>query len=153
MTWKAAVSVIPREEERRPSLPIAGTTVPYALTISEVASSNTLDPLRRSTYSGASIFVICFDVSDYREEVMREIKERWYEECRSYGPGIPVVLVATKIDQRTGTLRAWTKAQGMALSRSIRAAAYLECSAATGEGIEEVFQGIIRVATDSYSRP
>ncbi|PVF93647.1 P-loop containing nucleoside triphosphate hydrolase protein [Serendipita vermifera] len=150
MTWKAAVNVVPLENERRPSLPIIGSTVPYALTISETAPTRELDTLRKITYIGTSVFVICFSVSDHREEVMQEIQERWAEECRLYNPTIPIIVVATKVDQRAGTLRAWTQAQGEALSRSIRAAAYLECSAATGEGIETVFQTIIRVATDTH---
>ncbi|CAG8624454.1 9578_t:CDS:10, partial [Acaulospora colombiana] len=150
MTWKAAVNVVPLENERRPSLPIIGSTVPYALTISETAPIRELDSLRKITYIGTSVFVICFSVSDHREEVMQEIQERWAEECRLYNPTIPIIVVATKVDQRAGTLRAWTKAQGEALSRSIRAAAYLECSAATGEGIETVFQTIIRVATETH---
>jgi GTPase SAR1 family protein len=80
------------------------------------------------------------------------ILEQWYEECRAFNPGIPIVVLATKIDQRAGTLRAWNKAQGHALSRSIRATAFLECSAVTGEGIEEVFQTIIRVAKEAQFR-
>jgi hypothetical protein len=76
MTWKAAVNVISPENERRPSLPVAGTTVPYALTISETASNRSLDSLRRSTYCGTSVFVLCFGVSDHREDVMTELKER-----------------------------------------------------------------------------
>lgn len=77
---------------------------------------------------------------------------QWYEECKVFNANIPVVVVGTKIDQRAGTLRAWTTAQGQAVSRSIRAAAYLECSALTGEGVEEVFQTIIRVANDAQSQ-
>jgi GTPase SAR1 family protein len=76
MTWKAAVNVTPVENERRPSLPIIGSTVPYALTISETAPNRELDSLRRITYLGTSVFIICFSVSDHREEVMQEIQER-----------------------------------------------------------------------------
>lgn len=150
MTWKAAVNVVPKEHERRPSLPpVAGSMVPYALSISETGANKSLDSLRRSTYIGVNVFVICFSVSDYREEVMQEIKGRWHDECRNYGAHIPIIVVATKIDQREGTMRAWTTAQGRALSQSIRAAAYLECSAATGQGIEDVFQTIVRVAAET----
>lgn len=135
MTWKAAVKVIAPEHERRPSLPVAGTTVPYALTISETASNRSLDPLRRSTYHGTNVFVLCFNVSDYREDVMTELKGRvsgaffgpaedivltadfqWFEECRAFNPNIPILVVATKIDQREGTSRAWTKSQVRYLS-------------------------------------
>ena len=37
--------------------------------------------------------------------------------------------------------------QGRALAASIRAAAYLECSALNGEGVDLVFQTIVRVAS------
>ena len=77
MTWKAAVNVVPTEHEKQPGQPpVAGSTVPYALSISETGTNRTLDALRRSTYMGVNVFVICFSVSDYREEVMQEIKGR-----------------------------------------------------------------------------
>jgi hypothetical protein len=86
MTWKAAVNVQPTstmrapDHERRPSLPQPlvnpGGHIPYALSISETGASKGLDSLRRSTYNGVSVFVICFSVSDYREEVMQEVRER-----------------------------------------------------------------------------
>jgi GTPase SAR1 family protein len=86
MTWKAAVKVQPTstmralDHERRPSLPqplvIPNGSIPYALSISETGAAKGLDSLRRSTYSGVSAFVICFGVSDYREEVMQEVRER-----------------------------------------------------------------------------
>jgi GTPase SAR1 family protein len=86
MTWKAAVNVQPTSTmraldlERRPSLPqplvTPGGHIPFALSISETGAAKSLDSLRRSTYSGVNVFVICFSVSDYREEVMQEVRER-----------------------------------------------------------------------------
>jgi len=137
MTWKASVKLDDDEE---------GAT-PYALSIVEVGSARQYDYLRPQTYVGANAFVLCFDVGDYRDETMKDIRERWAAECRSQGAHIPVILVGTKTDQRQGTLRAFTPEQGRALATSIRAAAYLECSSLNGEGVDLVFQTIVRVAS------
>ena len=170
MTWKASVKLDDDDE---------GET-PYALSIAEVGSARQYDYLRQQTYAGANAFVLCFDVGDYRDETMKDVRERWAAECRSHGAHIPIILVGTKIDQRQGTLRAFTPAQvsrnllppsqppplpmplillrshtltlthgkqGRALAASIRAAAYLECSALNGEGVDLVFQTIVRVAS------
>lgn len=157
MTWKASVKLDDDDE---------GET-PYALSIAEVGSARQYDYLRQQTYTGANAFLLCFDVGDYRDETMKEVRERWAAECRSHGAHIPIILVGTKIDQRQGTLRAFTPAQvsgplppsrlfffvlthgekGRALATSIRAAAYLECSALNGEGVDLVFQTIVRVAS------
>ena len=167
MTWKASVKLDDDDE---------GAT-PYALSIAEVGSARQYDYLRQQTYAGAHAFVLCFDVGDYRDETMKDVRERWAAECRSHGVHIPIILVGTKTDQRQGTLRAFTPAQvsrnilhpptpssprrplilrfrthisgkkGRALAASIRAAAYLECSALNGEGVDLVFQTIVRVAS------
>jgi len=102
MTWKASVKLDDDDE---------GET-PYALALAEVGSARQYDYLRQQTYAGASAFVLCFDVGDYRDETMREVRERWAVECRSHGGAhIPIILVGTKIDQRQGTLRAFTPEQ------------------------------------------
>ena len=101
MTWKASVKLDDDDE---------GET-PYALSIAEVGSARQYDYLRQQTYTGANAFLLCFDVGDYRDETMKEVRERWAAECRSHGAHIPIILVGTKIDQRQGTLRAFTPAQ------------------------------------------
>lgn len=62
---------------------------------------------------------------------------------KSSGEASPTLL--SRADKRL------TRVQGEAFSRSIRAAGYLECSAVTGEGIEDVFQAIIRIASQSHA--
>ena len=101
MTWKASVKLDDDDE---------GET-PYALSIVEVGSARQYDYLRQQTYAGANAFVLCFDVGDYRDETMKDVRERWAAECRSQGAHIPIILVGTKIDQRQGTLRAFTPEQ------------------------------------------
>jgi hypothetical protein len=101
MTWKASVKLDDDDEGE----------MPYALSIGEVGSARQYDYLRQQTYAGASAFVLCFDVGDYRDETMKEVRERWAGECRSHGGHIPIILVGTKIDQRQGTLRAFTPEQ------------------------------------------
>lgn len=101
MTWKASVKLDDDDDGE----------MPYALSIAEVGSARQYDYLRQQTYTGANAFVLCFDVGDYRDETMKEVRERWAAECRSHGAHIPIILVGTKIDQRQGTLRAFTPEQ------------------------------------------
>lgn len=71
MTWKAAVQLSASESEAD-----FGMSNQFALILSETGSSKALDGLRRSTYQGVNVFVICFNVCDYREENWKEVRER-----------------------------------------------------------------------------
>lgn len=101
MTWKASVKLDDDDE----------SATPYALSLAEVGSARQFDYLRQQTYAGANAFVLCFDVGDYRDETMKGVRERWAAECRTHGAHVPIILVGTKIDQRQGTLRAFTPEQ------------------------------------------
>ncbi len=46
-----------------------------------------------------------------------------------------------------------TYAEGMAMAKKLDAADYVECSALTNEGVREVFDKVVAVATKEESRP
>ncbi|PHT97636.1 Rac-like GTP-binding protein ARAC3 [Capsicum chinense] len=79
--------------------------------------------------------------------------EQWIPELRHYAPGVPIILVGTKLDLREdkqffvdhpGAVPL-TTAQGEELRKSIGAAAYIECSAKTQQNIKAVFDAAIKV--------
>lgn len=80
---------------------------------------------------------------------------------RENGPNTPKVLVGTQIDLRADSktlanLCPITFEQGKELARQIKAKKYMECSALTGQGLEEVFVdtlcGVILIGPPSPKR-
>ena len=82
---------------------------------------------------------------------------QWCPEIRNHDECVPIVLVGTKLDLRqdkTAVRQLREKSnqipvshnQGSDMARTIKAKAYLECSARTQENVKNVFEETIRVA-------
>ncbi|XP_042409543.1 rac-like GTP-binding protein 5 isoform X1 [Zingiber officinale] len=78
---------------------------------------------------------------------------QWIPELRHYAPGVPIILVGTKLDLRDdkqffidhpGAFPIST-AQGEELLKQIGAAAYIECSSKTQQNVKAVFDQAIKV--------
>ncbi|KAJ8764566.1 hypothetical protein K2173_006306 [Erythroxylum novogranatense] len=78
---------------------------------------------------------------------------QWIPELKHYAPGVPIVLIGTKLDLRDdkqffidhpGAVPI-TTAQGEELRKLINAPAYIECSSKTQENVKAVFDAAIRV--------
>lgn len=76
---------------------------------------------------------------------------QWIPEIRHHLPGIPIVLVGTKLDIRQDEEQNKSKhvdknnlpvsfSEGQSLARKIDAVRYMECSAKTQEGLNLVFE-------------
>jgi len=77
---------------------------------------------------------------------LKWVKDRWVPEITQHCPGVPIILVGTKLDLRnkpdtTGIL-SLQDAEKMA--KQIRAITLIECSALTQEKLADVFQQTIR---------
>ncbi|KAG8768715.1 GTP-binding protein Rho1, partial [Serendipita sp. 397] len=76
---------------------------------------------------------------------------KWADEVKEYTTA-PIILVGCKSDTRQaleGTLgrkKVVSTEEGKALAERIGAEIYLECSAVTGEGIDEVFYHAARLS-------
>ncbi|GLT72727.1 hypothetical protein SLA2020_446350 [Shorea laevis] len=81
------------------------------------------------------------------------VLKKWIPELQHYAPGIPVVLVGTKLDLREDKhyltdhpgLVPVTTAQGEELRKQIGAAYYIECSSKTQQNVKAVFDAAIKV--------
>jgi len=79
---------------------------------------------------------------------------QWFPEIEHHAPGVPIILVGTKLDLRddpeqVGILRqkkmsAITYEQALATSKEIKAKKYMECSALTQRNLKLVFDEAIR---------
>ncbi|XP_062220253.1 rac-like GTP-binding protein 3 isoform X1 [Phragmites australis] len=78
---------------------------------------------------------------------------QWIPELQHYAPGVPIVLVGTKLDLREDKhymldhpgLIPVTTAQGEELHRQIGAMYYIECSSKTQQNVKAVFDAAIKV--------
>uniref|UniRef100_A0A453EHV9 Uncharacterized protein n=1 Tax=Aegilops tauschii subsp. strangulata TaxID=200361 RepID=A0A453EHV9_AEGTS len=106
--------------------------------------------LRPLSYRGADVFILSFSLTSRAS--YENVHKKWMPELRRYAPGIPVLLVGTKLDLRED--RAYladhaadsiiTTEQGEELRRQIGAVAYIECSSKTQRNIKAVFDTAIK---------
>ena len=79
---------------------------------------------------------------------------QWYTEANYYCPDAPIILVGTELhlknnketidEMRDKKLSPITYEQGLQMMKKIGAVKYLECSAKTHVGVQEVFDEAIR---------
>ncbi|PSS12102.1 Rac-like GTP-binding protein 5 precursor [Actinidia chinensis var. chinensis] len=116
-----------------------------------VARQEDYNRLRPLSYRGADVFILAFSLIS--KASYENISKKWIPELRHYAPGVPIVLVGTKLDLREdkqffvghpGAVPI-TTAQGEELRKLIGAAAYIECSSKTQQNVKAVFDAAIKV--------
>jgi len=125
---------------------------PVNLGLWDTAGQEDYDRLRPLSYPQTDVFLVCFSVispSSYEN-----VKSKWYPEISQHAPGVPFLLVGTKIDLRDDDeqlarlrekgLEPISEAKGNQLANQIGAKKYLECSALTQKGLKNVFDEAIR---------
>lgn len=118
------------------------------------AGQEDYERLRPLSYPQTDIFLLLFSV--VHPSSFEEIRAKWYPEILHYCPGVPYILVGTKIDLRANDtiindlaskkLSPITFVQGLSLSTEIGAVRYMECSALTQQGLKNVFHESISAA-------
>uniref|UniRef100_I1NLJ6 Uncharacterized protein n=1 Tax=Oryza glaberrima TaxID=4538 RepID=I1NLJ6_ORYGL len=116
-----------------------------------VAGQEDYSRLRPLSYRGADVFILSFSLISRAS--YENVQKKWMPELRRFAPGVPVVLVGTKLDLRED--RAYladhpassiiTTEQGEELRKLIGAVAYIECSSKTQRNIKAVFDTAIKV--------
>ncbi|KAJ7715254.1 small GTPase Cdc42 [Mycena metata] len=131
-------------------------TETYTLQLWDTASRLEDDRLRPLSYPHTDAFLICFSVGSPAS--FDNIKEKWYPELQHHCPGVPFLLVATKTDLGDPSIEnaagepLVTRVQGEKLAKQLGAEKYLECSAKTYQGLENVFDEGIAAAV-KYKTP
>lgn len=88
---------------------------------------------------------------------------QWYPEIEHHAPGVPIILVGTKLDLRDDPevreqLRQRKMApiqyeQAVQVAKDIKAVKYLECSALTQRNLKSVFDEAIKYGTIRQALP
>ncbi|GER56878.1 Rac-like GTP-binding protein 3 [Striga asiatica] len=113
---------------------LEGTTVNLGLW--DTAGQEDYNRLRPLSYRGADVFVLAFSLVSRAS--YENIIKKWIPELQHFAPGIPLVLVGTKLVP-VSTM------QGEELRRQIGASYYIECSSKTQQNVKAVFDAAIRV--------
>ena len=126
---------------------------PISLGLWDTAGQDDYDRLRPLSYPDTDVFLICFSLVNPNS--FANVADKWYPEINHHAPGVPKILVGTKLDLRDNpqelerlTSRKQspiTAVQGEAMRKKITAVAYLECSALTQTGLKTIFDEAIKV--------
>ncbi|CAG8511925.1 7486_t:CDS:2 [Paraglomus occultum] len=113
----------------------------------DTCGQDDFDRLRALSYPDADAVIIAFAANDPAS--LDNVYGSWTSEVRHHLPNVPIFLVATKIDKRTDArndarIEVVTYEDGSAVAKNIKATGYLECSAKTGGGLDNVYEHVIR---------
>ncbi|KAG2028318.1 P-loop containing nucleoside triphosphate hydrolase protein [Suillus americanus] len=125
-----------------------------SLTLFDTAGQEDCDRLRPLSYPQTNVFLVCFSVTS--PSSFENVREKWIPEVHHHCPGVPCLIVGTKIDSRDDAQvieRLSSQKQrpvpiehGERLSRELGAVKYMECSALTRKGLDNVFSEAIIAA-------
>jgi small GTP-binding protein len=126
---------------------------PINLGLWDTAGQEDYDRLRPLSYPQTDVFLVAFSLISRAS--FENVKQKWWPELKHHCPGVPTILVGTKLDLRSdqntvAKLREKnqtpiTVEEGLDMLRHIGATKYLECSALTQKGLKNVFDEAIRV--------
>ena len=112
---------------------------PNTLTLWNTAGQEEFDRLRPVSYPGTDVVLVCFSLCSPAS--FPNVRTKWGPEIAHHCPGVPIILVGNKADQRDDpSLCAQLRERGIApvahsdgaaLAKELGARAYVECSALT----------------------
>lgn len=122
-------------------------------------SQDDFSHLRPLCYPDVDVVIVCFSTVD--PESYENIKSKWAKEVRRHCPGVPIILVGTKVDRREdpftlkdlkskGRRPIW-RSDGNKLLSQIKGTCYVECSALTQLNIKNAFDEAIAAALELSS--
>jgi Rho family protein len=131
---------------------VDGKSVQLALW--DTAGQEEYERLRPLSYSKAHAILIGFAVDT--PDTLDNARTKWVEEVNELCPNVPIILVGLKKDLRTDrnaiedvrkrSSRFVDPQEAENIARQIGARRYLECSALTGEGVDDVFEVATRAS-------
>jgi len=126
---------------------------PINLGLWDTAGQEDYDRLRPLSYPQTDVFLVAFSLISRAS--FENVTQKWTPELKHHCPGVPMILVGTKLDLRSDAntvqkLREKNQTpitfeEGLDRAKTIGATKYLECSALTQKGLKNVFDEAIRV--------
>ncbi len=143
---------------------------PVSLGLWDTAGQEDYDRLRPRSDPQTDVFLICFSIvsppsfDNVKAKVSKTLgfascvetdgHAQWYPEIEHHAPGVPIILVGTKLDLREDKATAdnlrskkmepVSYEQALMVAKEIKAVKYLECSALTQRNLKSVFDEAIR---------
>lgn len=118
---------------------IDGKAVQLALW--DTAGQEEYERLRPLSYSNSHVILIAFALNV--PDSLDNAKTKWVREVTKDCPNVPYILVGLKKDLRTSLTDDENFVQfdqGASIAKQVGARIYLESSALTGEGVDEIFE-------------
>ena len=125
------------------------------------AGQEDYDRLRPLSYPQTDVFLVAFSLISRAS--FDNVKAKWYPELKHHCPGVPIILVGTKLDLRSDPATVQklreksppttpiTFEEGLDMQKAIFATKYFECSALTQKGLKNVFDEAIRTFALRYA--
>ncbi len=113
------------------------------LLLSNVQGQEEYDRLRPLNYPSTDVFILTYSVVD--PESFNEIENKWVPELRWHCPDAKIILVGCNMERLVNAVPPITPERVQQVAHRIGAAAYIECSARTGDNVEEVFLTAARI--------
>ncbi|KAL7716479.1 small monomeric GTPase [Entamoeba marina] len=118
----------------------------------DTAGQEEYNSLRPLSYPGTDIFLLCYSVVYPASYI--NVRDKWVREVFHHCPAAKIMVIGTKTDLREDPKEmqslqengetAHVKEDGEKLAKELNALAYMECSALTREGLNEIFEQAIR---------
>lgn len=122
------------------------------LNLWDTAGQADYDKVRPVSYPETHLFLLCFSVD--QPNSLRSVADKWAAEINHHCKSVPRILVGLKADYRTDTEYAGplvSEKAALEVRDAVQAQDYVECSAKTMAGLEEVFQAGTRICLTASS--
>ncbi|XP_030048481.1 rho-related GTP-binding protein RhoH [Microcaecilia unicolor] len=127
--------------------------IQISLGLWDTAGNDAFKSIRPLSFQQADVILMCYSVANHNSFL--NLRSKWIAEIRSHLPQTPVLVVATQTDQREmgpHRLACINPVDGKRLAQDIRAKGYLECSALSNRGVQQVFECAVRTAVNQARR-
>lgn len=132
----------------------------YKLGLTDTVGLDEYRRMRELFTVGTDVFMVCFSVTN--PGTLENVKKNWLTEIRILAPKASFILVGTKTDLRedqskldelqSRNEKVISIQDGIKVAKAVGAKTYVECSAVNSIGLKEVFETVVKVATNTLSQ-